>query len=80
MRGSGASRRIAKAHRFAPVIAHINENLRGPIEAAELYRLAGLSHSRFSEQFRAAFGVQPDALHPDAAPASARGGCCAPPT
>jgi AraC-like DNA-binding protein len=53
----GASRRIAKAHRFAAVIAHINENLAGRIKAADLYRLAGLSHSRFSEQFRTAFGV-----------------------
>ena len=53
----GASRRVAKAHRFGPVIAHINENLAGQIKAADLYRLAGLSHSRFSEQFRAAFGV-----------------------
>lgn len=52
----GASRRIAKAHRFGPVIAHINENLARSIKAADLYRLAGLSHSRFSEQFRAAFG------------------------
>ncbi len=53
----GASRRIAKAHRFGPVIAFINENLAGTIKAADLYRLAGLSHSRFSEQFRAAFGL-----------------------
>jgi AraC-like DNA-binding protein len=53
----GASRRIAKAHRFAPVIAHINENLARSIQAADLYRLAGLSHSRFSEEFRAAFGM-----------------------
>jgi AraC-like DNA-binding protein len=52
-----ASRRIAKAHRFAAVIAHINANLARPIEAAELYAIAGLSHSRFSEQFRAAFGM-----------------------
>jgi AraC-like DNA-binding protein len=53
----GASRRIAKAQRFAAVIAHINANLAGPIKAVDLYRLAGLSHSRFSEQFRAAFGL-----------------------
>jgi AraC-like DNA-binding protein len=54
---AGASRRIGKANRFAAVIAHINANLARPIEAAEVYALAGLSHSRFSEQFRAAFGV-----------------------
>jgi AraC-like DNA-binding protein len=53
----GASRKIAKAHRFAPVIAHINARLGEPIEASELYRLAGLSHSQFSEAFRAAFGT-----------------------
>ena len=48
---------MAKVHRFAAVIAHINEHLARPIEARNLYRLAGLSHSRFSEEFRAAFGV-----------------------
>jgi AraC-like DNA-binding protein len=48
---------MAKAHRFAPVIAHINEKLGERIEADELYRLAGLSHSQFSEAFRGAFGV-----------------------
>jgi AraC-like DNA-binding protein len=53
----GASPRIAKAHRFGAVIAHINENLGARIEAAQLYRLAGLAHSRFSEEFRVAFGV-----------------------
>jgi AraC-like DNA-binding protein len=52
-----ATRRIAKAQRFAPVVAYINENLAHPIEARDLYRLAELSHSRFSEAFRAAFGV-----------------------
>jgi AraC-like DNA-binding protein len=52
-----ATRRIARAQRFAPVVAYINENLTNPIEARVLYRLAGLSHSRFSEAFRAAFGV-----------------------
>jgi AraC-like DNA-binding protein len=54
---TGAARRLAKAHRFGLVISHINAHLSRPIEAAELYRLAGLGHSRFSEQFRAAFGV-----------------------
>jgi AraC-like DNA-binding protein len=53
----GVSRRMAKAHRFAEVIAHINAHLARTIKARELYRLAGLSHSRFSEEFRAAFGV-----------------------
>jgi AraC-like DNA-binding protein len=53
----GITRRVAKVHRFAAVIAHINEHLARPIEARELYRLAGLSHSRFSEEFRAAFGL-----------------------
>jgi AraC-like DNA-binding protein len=53
----GAVRRIAKAHRFSAVIAYINEHLASPIAARDLYPLAGLSHSRFSEQFRAAFGV-----------------------
>lgn len=53
----GVSGRIAKTHRFAPVVAHINERLGDRIEAEELYRLAGLSHSRFSEAFRDAFGV-----------------------
>jgi AraC-like DNA-binding protein len=52
-----ATRRIARAQRFAPVVAYIHENLTRHIEAGELYRLAGLSHSRFSEAFRAAFGV-----------------------
>lgn len=52
-----ATRRIARAQRFGPVIAYINENLTRHIEARELYRLAGLSHSRFSEAFRAAFGM-----------------------
>jgi AraC-like DNA-binding protein len=51
------TRRVAKVHRFAAVIAHINENLAHSIQARQLYRLAGLSHSRFSEEFRAAFGV-----------------------
>lgn len=54
---TGVARRVAKAHRFASVIAHINANLSRPIDATELYRLAGLGHSRFSELFRAAFGV-----------------------
>jgi AraC-like DNA-binding protein len=54
---SGAARRVAKVHRFAAVVAHINENLARDIEAPRLYRLAGLSHSRFSEEFRAAFGT-----------------------
>lgn len=54
---TGMARRIAKVHRFGAVIAHINENLANALEARELYRLAGLSHSRFSEEFRAAFGV-----------------------
>lgn len=54
---AGIARRVAKVHRFAAVIAHINENLANSIEARHLYRLAGLSHSRFSEEFRAAFGV-----------------------
>lgn len=54
---TGAARRVARVHRFAAVIAHINENLARNIEAPRLYRLAGLSHSRFSEEFRAAFGV-----------------------
>jgi AraC-like DNA-binding protein len=54
---SGAARRIAKTQRFASVIAHVNANLSRQIDAAELYRVAGLGHSRFSEQFRAAFGV-----------------------
>lgn len=54
---AGLARRIAKVHRFAAVIAHINENLAGTIQARHLYGLAGLSHSRFSEEFRAAFGV-----------------------
>jgi AraC-like DNA-binding protein len=54
---AGIARRIAKVHRFAPVIAHINEHLASNIEARHLYRLAGLSHSRFAEEFRAAFGV-----------------------
>lgn len=54
---AGVARRVAKAHRFAAVIAYINAHLSRPIEAAELYRLAGLGHSQFSEQFRAAFGV-----------------------
>jgi len=53
----GVSGRIAKAHRFASVIAHINQRLGERIEAEELYRLAGLSHSRFSEAFRGAFGM-----------------------
>ena len=53
----GVSGRIARTHRFASVIAHINQRLGGRIEAEELYRLAGLSHSRFSEAFRDAFGV-----------------------
>jgi AraC-like DNA-binding protein len=52
-----ATRRIAKAQRFAAVVAHISGNLAHRIEARELYRLAGLSHSRFSEAFRAAFGM-----------------------
>jgi AraC-like DNA-binding protein len=52
-----ATRRIARAQRFAPVVAYINENLTDHIEARTLYRLAGLSHSRFSEAFRAAFGM-----------------------
>src|SRR5688572_26811582 len=34
---SGALPRIAKAHRFSAVVAHINENLAGPIKAADLY-------------------------------------------
>lgn len=55
--GTRVTRRIAKAQRFASVVAYINENLAHAIEARELYRLAGLSHSRFSEEFRAAFGV-----------------------
>jgi AraC-like DNA-binding protein len=54
---AGMARRVAKVHRFAAVIAHINENLARSIEARNLYRLAGLSHSRFSEEFRAAFGT-----------------------
>ena len=54
---AGVARHVAKAHRFAAVIAYINENLAQAIEARHLYRLAGLSHSRFSEEFRAAFGV-----------------------
>lgn len=54
---TGAAPRIAKAHRFAPVIAHINARLHSPIEANDLYRLAGLSHSQFSEAFKAAFGA-----------------------
>ena len=54
---AGLAPRVAKVHRFAAVIAHINEHLGRPIEARDLYRLAGLSHSRFSEEFRAAFGV-----------------------
>jgi AraC-like DNA-binding protein len=54
---SGMSGRIAKTHRFASVVAHINQRLGDRIEAEELYRLAGLSHSRFSEAFRDAFGV-----------------------
>jgi AraC-like DNA-binding protein len=54
---AGATRRLAKAHRFAAVIAHVNAQLSRPIEAAELYRIAGLGHSQFSAQFRAAFGV-----------------------
>ncbi|KRC80134.1 hypothetical protein ASE13_14045 [Sphingomonas sp. Root241] len=53
----GVSGRIAKTHRFASVMAHINQRLGDRIEAEELYRLAGLSHSRFSEAFRDAFGV-----------------------
>jgi len=53
---AGIARRVAKVHRFAAVIAHINENLASTIEARYLYRLAGLSHSQFSEEFRAAFG------------------------
>jgi AraC-like DNA-binding protein len=54
---AGVARRVAKVHRFAAVIAHINEHLARPIVARNLYRLAGLSHSRFSEEFRAAFGI-----------------------
>lgn len=54
---TGAARRVARLHRFAAVVAHVNENLAGDIQAPQLYRLAGLSHSRFSEEFRAAFGV-----------------------
>jgi AraC-like DNA-binding protein len=54
---TGNSRRIAKVQRFGAVIAHINENLASALEARDLYRLAGLSHSRFAEEFRAAFGV-----------------------
>jgi AraC-like DNA-binding protein len=53
----GVSGRIARAHRFASVVAHINQRLGDRIEAEELYRLADLSHSRFSEAFRDAFGV-----------------------
>jgi AraC-like DNA-binding protein len=54
---AGIARQVAKAHRFAAVIAYINENLAHPIEARHLYRLAALSHSRFCEEFRAAFGL-----------------------
>lgn len=53
----GLTARIAKAHRFAPVLAHIADRLHDRIEAADLYRLAGLSHSQFSETFRAVFGL-----------------------
>ena len=53
----GLTGRIARAHRFAPVLAHVADRLHGRIEAEDLYRLAGLSHSQFSEAFRAAFGV-----------------------
>lgn len=53
----GAAPRVAKVHRFAAVVAYINANLARRIEAKALYRLANLSHSRFAEEFRAAFGV-----------------------
>jgi hypothetical protein len=53
----GATRRIARAHRFAAVITHINENLAGPIRARELYRLVSRGVWR-----------QPRALCADSAP------------
>jgi len=53
----GVSGRIAKTHRFASVVAYINQRLGDRIEAKELYCLAGLSHSRFSEAFQGAFGM-----------------------
>ena len=45
------------AHRFGRVIAYINDHLHEPISAANLYRLAGLSHSQFSVRFRSTFGL-----------------------
>lgn len=48
---------LRSAQRFTPVIQHINDSLHTRIKASQLYSLASLSHSQFSEKFIEAFGI-----------------------
>lgn len=53
----GVEVQVASAHRFAPVLTHIDRNLHRRILARDIYSLAMLSHSQFSSMFRITFGV-----------------------